>query len=94
MEGDRGVYFPRSVMLWQLQRRLQNKVLRLEGGLSSQVPFEDIEGEVQVGAARTSSRLRFGRTVWALALACLSDYRRMTVCVFQKRRSKFAGLLC
>lgn len=40
--------FPREVSAWQLQWRLQRKVLRLEDGLSSQVPFEEIEGEVQV----------------------------------------------
>lgn len=40
--------FPREVSAWQLQWRLQRKVLRLEDGLSSQLPFEEIEGEVQV----------------------------------------------
>lgn len=40
--------FPREVSAWQLQWRLQRKVLRLEDGLSSQVTFEEIEGEVQV----------------------------------------------
>ena len=40
--------FPREVSAWQLQRRLQRKVLRLENGLTSRVPFEEIEGEVQV----------------------------------------------
>lgn len=45
--------FPREVSAWQLQRRLQRKVLQLENGLSSQVPFEDIESEVQVRRDRT-----------------------------------------
>lgn len=40
--------FSREVSAWQLQRRLQRKVLKLENGLSSQVPFEDVEREVQV----------------------------------------------
>lgn len=40
--------FPREVSASQLQWRLQRKVLRLEDGLSSRVPFEEIEGEVQV----------------------------------------------
>ncbi|CAM9669154.1 unnamed protein product [Hapterophycus canaliculatus] len=46
--GEAENIFPREVSAWQLQRRLQRKVLRLENGLSSQVPFEDIESEVQV----------------------------------------------
>eukprot|EP00752_Nemacystus_decipiens_P012770 g11309.t1 len=45
LDGERR--FPREVSAWQLQWRLQRKVLRLEDGLSSQVPFEEIEGEVQ-----------------------------------------------
>jgi len=46
--AGRGTFlFPREVSAWQLQRRLQRKVLRLENGLSSEVPFEEIEGEVQ-----------------------------------------------
>lgn len=43
-----GALFPREISAWQLQWRLQRKVLRLENGLSSQVPFEEIESEVQV----------------------------------------------
>lgn len=45
---EEGALFPREISAWQLQRRLQRKVLRLENGLSSQVPFEEIESEVQV----------------------------------------------
>lgn len=37
---------------WQLRLHLQNTVLRLEKGLSSRVPFEIVEGEVQVGNRR------------------------------------------
>eukprot|EP00903_Cladosiphon_okamuranus_P005713 g5672.t1 len=46
--------FPREVSAWQLQWRLQRKVLRLEDGLSSQVPFEEIEGEVQAALGARS----------------------------------------
>lgn len=47
-ERDTGAYFPRSITSWQLQRRLQDQVIRLENGLSSQVSFEEIEREIQV----------------------------------------------
>lgn len=46
--GGQGVAFPPEVAAWQLQRRLQNKVLRLEKRLGSRVSSEDIEGEVEV----------------------------------------------
>ena len=40
--------FPRSVTAGQLQLRLQKTVFRLEEGMSSQLPFEVVEAEVQV----------------------------------------------
>lgn len=53
-ERGTGAYFPRSITSWQLQRRLQEQVIRLENGLSSQIPFEKIEGEIQVIQASTA----------------------------------------
>lgn len=47
-EAQGGGGFSRSVTAWQLQRRLQKKVTKLENGMSSQVSFEEVEKEVQV----------------------------------------------
>ncbi|CAM9115608.1 unnamed protein product, partial [Ectocarpus sp. 4 AP-2014] len=51
---EEGALFPREISAWQLQWRLQRKVLRLENGLSSQVPFEEIESEVQAALGSRS----------------------------------------
>ncbi|CBJ31427.1 Putative subunit of the Anaphase Promoting Complex [Ectocarpus siliculosus] len=51
---EEGGLFPREISAWQLQWRLQRKVLRLENGLSSQVPFEEIESEVQAALGSRS----------------------------------------
>lgn len=62
-----GAYFPRSITSWQLQRRLQEQVIRLENGLSSQIPFEQIEGEIQVIQPFT------GKETWCVCVWLVDD---------------------
>lgn len=57
--GGDGALFPRSATVWQLQRRLQGKAMRLQNGLSSQVSFQEVEGEVQV--SKKCGKKRGGR---------------------------------
>ncbi|CAN0284357.1 unnamed protein product [Ectocarpus sp. 12 AP-2014] len=51
---EEGALFSREISSWQLQWRLQRKVLQLENGLSSQVPFQEIESEVQAALGSRS----------------------------------------
>lgn len=46
--GDVGRGFPRSVSPWQLHIRVERDIIELDAGSSSRLPFEAIEGVVQV----------------------------------------------